>query len=171
MTQFPMLCHPIHMQKDEIKRGSWFSTCGGESKRTSNYSWQYIHNAICESLQAACKAKVQMLRGKASIATKKNVPLHVGELDSPPRPPPKKKSWAEFCEVLQYTQDQRTDLMQQVYWSTLVTAVIEPVWKRLPWFFQPQCHIEIHHHFEQKSTNHMPVLAHVKENCSVLTKP
>ena len=87
MTQFPMLCRPIHMQKDEIKRGSWFLTCGRESKRTSNYSWQYVHNAICESLQAACKAKVQMLRGKASIATKKNVPLHVAELD--PRPPEK----------------------------------------------------------------------------------
>lgn len=67
MTQSPMLCRPIHMQRDEIKHGSWFSTCGRESKRISNYSWQYVQNAICESLQAACKAKVQMLRGKASV--------------------------------------------------------------------------------------------------------
>lgn len=107
-----------------------------------------------------------MLRGKASIATKKNVPLHVAELD-----PHQKKAGQSPVKFNSVHKGQRTDLMQQVFWSTLVTAVIEPVWKRLPWSFRPQCHIEIHHHFEQKSTNHMPVLAHVKENCSVLTKP
>lgn len=72
-----------------------------ESKSTSNYSRRYVHNAICESLQVACKAKLQMLRGEASIATKKNVPLHVAELDNPP--PQKKKSWAETYEIQQYT--------------------------------------------------------------------
>lgn len=132
MTQSPMLCRPIHMQRDEIKHGSWFSTCGRESKRISNYSWQYVQNAICESLQAACKAKVQMLRGKASIATKKNVPLHVAELD-----PHQKKAGQSPVKFNSVHKGQRTDLMQQVFWSTLVTAVIEPVWKRLPWSFQP----------------------------------
>ena len=87
------------------------------------------------------------------------------------RPQPPRKAGQSPVKFNSVHKNQRTGLMQQVYWSTLVTAVIEPVWKRLPWSFQPQCHIEIHHHFEQKSTNHMPVLAHVKENCSVLTKP
>lgn len=74
-----------------------------------------------------------MLRGEASIATKKNVPLHVAELDNPP--PPKKKAGQRLVKFNSIHKDQKTDLMQQVYWSTLVRAIIEPVWERLPWSF------------------------------------
>ena len=73
-----------------------------------------------------------MLRGEASIATKKNVPLHVAELDTPL---PQKKAGQRLVKFNSIHKDQKTDLMQQVYWSTLVRAIIEPVWERLPWSF------------------------------------